>query len=61
MNTLQIEDRIRAATRAAADTVAPNSVPPLRLPADRPFVLARARSLRCGAAGWPRWPPRPPW
>jgi hypothetical protein len=31
MNT--IEDRIRAAARAAADTVAPDSVPPLRLPA----------------------------
>jgi hypothetical protein len=28
-----IEDRIRAAARAAADTVAPDSVPPLRLPA----------------------------
>ena len=33
MNT--IEDRIRAAARAAADTVAPDSVPPLRLPARR--------------------------
>ena len=32
MNTLEIEDRVRAATRAAADTVAPDSVPPLRLP-----------------------------
>jgi hypothetical protein len=32
MNTLEIEDRVRAATRAAADTVAPDGVPPLRLP-----------------------------
>ena len=53
--------------QAAADTVAPNSVPPLRLSSRRQigsaFVLARARgrSLRCGAAGWPRWRPRPPW
>ncbi|HJY99822.1 MAG TPA: hypothetical protein VJ305_03820, partial [Streptosporangiaceae bacterium] len=37
MNTLKIEDRVRAATRAAADTVAPDSVPPLRLPSERPF------------------------
>jgi hypothetical protein len=51
MNTLQIEDRIRAATRAAADTVAPNSVPPLRLPADRLF-RRRSRSL---ASVWGRW------
>jgi hypothetical protein len=29
-----IEDRIRAAARAAADTVAPGSAPPLRLPAE---------------------------
>ena len=37
MNTLEIEDRIRAATRAAADTVTPDSVPQLRLPSERPF------------------------
>lgn len=37
MNTLEIEDRIRAATRAAADTVTPDSVPRLRLPSERPF------------------------
>ena len=37
MNTLQIEDRVRAATRAAADTVAPDSVPPLRLASERLF------------------------
>jgi hypothetical protein len=51
MNTLQIEDRIRAATRAAADTVAPNSVPPLRLPSDR-LLRARSGSL---ASVWGRW------
>ena len=39
-----IEDRIRAATRAAADTVPPDSVPPLRLPAER----ARQRSPSSG-------------
>jgi hypothetical protein len=33
MNT--IEDRIRAAARAAAETVTPDDVPPLRLPARR--------------------------
>jgi hypothetical protein len=31
-----IEDRIRAAARAAAETVAPYSVPPLELPAEAP-------------------------
>lgn len=31
-----IEDRIRAAARAAAETVAPYSVPPLELPAEHP-------------------------
>jgi hypothetical protein len=37
MNTLEIEDRIRAATRAAGDTVTPDSVPALRLPSERPL------------------------
>ncbi|HLK73615.1 MAG TPA: hypothetical protein VKU77_08235 [Streptosporangiaceae bacterium] len=37
MNTLEIEDRIRTATRAAADTVTPDSLPQLRLPSERPF------------------------
>jgi hypothetical protein len=46
MNSIQ--DRISAATRAAADTVRPDSVPPLRLPADR---RARVRPSR-GWAGW---------
>jgi hypothetical protein len=49
MNTLEIEERVRAATRAAADTVAPDSVPPLRLATSRSF---RAR-LRPSA--WARW------
>ena len=31
-----IEERIRAATRAAGDTVSPESVPPLKLPAEYP-------------------------
>jgi hypothetical protein len=51
MNTLEIEDRVRAATRAAADTVAPDSVSPLRLPSDRAF---RARS-GWFASAWVRW------
>ena len=34
MNTL--EERVRAATRAAGDTVAPDSVPPLHLPSGDP-------------------------
>ena len=46
MNSIQ--DRISAATRAAADTVRPDNVPPLRLPADHP---ARVRPGR-GWAGW---------
>lgn len=43
-----VEDRIRAATRAAAGTVSPGSVPPLRLPTGRD-----------GARRQHRWPPRP--
>jgi hypothetical protein len=43
VNTL--EDRVRAATRAIAGTVAPDSAPPLRLP-DEPDLL--------GAPGWAR-------
>jgi WD40-like Beta Propeller Repeat len=46
MNT--IEDRIRAAARAAADTVTPDDVPPLRLPARRAW-----RSWSFGSA-WTR-------
>ena len=53
MNTLEVEDRIRAATRAAADTVAPDSVPPLRLSSDGPF---RSRDgSRSFASVWGRW------
>ena len=51
MNTLEIEDRIRAATRAAGDTVAPGSVPPLRLLSDGPFRV-RSGSF---ASVWGRW------
>jgi hypothetical protein len=51
VNTLEIEDRIRAATRAVADTVAPDGLPPLRLPSDRP-LRARSGSL---ASAWRRW------
>lgn len=49
MNT--IEERIRAATRAAADTVPPDSVPPLRLPAERPAWF-RWRPAATARAGW---------
>ncbi len=50
MNTL--EERVRAATRAAADTVTPDSVPPLVLPAGDP---ARSRGgSRSSASVWSR-------
>lgn len=51
MNT--IEDRIREATRAAAGTVPPDSVPPLTLPAGRPSRLRRRR--RAAQAPGPMW------
>jgi hypothetical protein len=51
MNT--IEDRIRAAARAAADTVPPDSVPPLVLPAGRPSRFRRRR--RAAQEPGPRW------
>lgn len=52
MNTLEIEERVRAATRAAGDTVAPDSVPPLRLRSKRPFRFrSGSRSL---ASVWTR-------
>ena len=47
MNT--IEDRIRAAARAAADTVPPDGVPPLRLPTEQ--GSRRSRSTHRGWAG----------
>jgi hypothetical protein len=50
MNTL--EERVRAATRAAADTVTPDTVPPLVLPAGHP---ARSRGgSRPAASVWSR-------
>jgi hypothetical protein len=50
MNTL--EERVRAATRAAGDTVAPDSVPPLRLPSSD---AARSRGgSRSSASAWAR-------
>jgi len=53
MNTLEIEDRLRAATRAAASTVTADSVPPLRLASDRP---SRSRGgSRASASVWGRW------
>ncbi len=48
-----IEDRLRAATRAAADTVAPGSAPPLRLP-DREHDRGPARRPGPGRR-WPGW------
>ena len=64
-----IEDRIRAAARAAAETVAPDSVPPLELPTARPRRFGRRpRGVRSPGATWTpwarpagaRWPPRWP-
>ena len=48
-----IEDRLRAATRAAADTVAPGSAPPLRLP-DREHDGGPVRRP-APARRWPGW------
>jgi hypothetical protein len=44
-----IEDRLRAATKAAASTVADDAAPPLRLP-ERGALRGRIPSR-----GWPRW------
>jgi len=52
MNT--IEDRIRAAARAAADTVTPDDVPPLRLPAQRARRARRARRSWSFGSAWTR-------
>jgi hypothetical protein len=49
MNT--IEDRIRAAARAAADTVTPDEIPPLRLPTRR---ARRARRSWSFGSAWTR-------
>jgi hypothetical protein len=58
-----IEDRIRAAARAAADAVAPDSVPPLELPAARPRRFGRRRrGARTPDTAWSTWGPRlAPW
>jgi hypothetical protein len=48
-----IEDRLREATRAAADTVAPGSAPPLRLP-EREHDRGPVRRPRPGRR-WPGW------
>jgi hypothetical protein len=51
MNT--VEERLRAATQAAAGTVAPGSAPPLHLPSQpgrRPGTRPQAPR-----GGWPRW------
>jgi hypothetical protein len=54
MNTLEIEGRVRAATRAAADTVTPDSVPPLRLPSEH--RLRHPGDSRATAwTPWARW------
>ena len=47
---MSTEERLRAATRAAADTVAPRSAPPLRLPDD-----PAAGPLRGGGSRRHRW------
>ena len=47
---MSTEERLRAATRAAADTVAPGSAPPLRLPDD-----PAAGPLRGGGSRRHRW------
>jgi len=58
-----IEERIRAAAQAAADTVAPDSVPPLELPAPRPRRLGRwLRAARSPGTTWTPWAARlTPW
>jgi hypothetical protein len=54
-----IEERIRAAAQAAAETVAPDSVPPLELPAGRPRRFGRGRrAARSPGSAWSTWGPR---
>jgi hypothetical protein len=54
-----IEDRIRAAARAAAETVAPDSVPPLELPTARPRRFGQwLRSARSPGGRWTPWAAR---
>lgn len=52
MNT--IEDRLRAATKAAADTVPPGSAPPLKLP-EEPGDFGWLRGAPARPGGWPGW------
>ena len=47
---MSTEERLRAATRAAADTVAPGTAPPLRLPDDP--AGGTLRGGRCPGAAW---------
>ena len=54
MNTLEIEGRVRAATRAAADTVTPDSVPPLRLPSKHQRRIPGS-SRTSAWTPWARW------
>jgi hypothetical protein len=49
-----IEDRLRAAAKAAAGTVADGSAPPLRLP-ERRALRGRALRGRAPRRGWPGW------
>jgi hypothetical protein len=59
MNTL--EDRLRAAARAAADTVPPHSAPPLRLPSQpAPRRLSPGQLYRLGVSPALRSHPRQP-
>ena len=53
MNT--IEDRIRAAAQAAAGTVPPDGVPPLRLPPEQTRRRPRAAGRGGGGPGWAGW------
>ncbi len=52
MNTLEVEDRLRAAVRASADTVTPDSVPPLRRAS---FRAGKRRSFGSLGSAWGRW------
>ncbi len=52
--TPTLEERVRAAARAAANTVAPDSVPPLRLPSGEPGRSRSRGGSRSSAWSWPR-------
>ena len=59
---ISTEERLRAATRAAADTVPPGSAPPLRLPpgGPPPGCAAACSVTAAGLRRSPRWPRRRP-